>query len=130
NLENGPLPFGVPADLESEDVDQDFQTGALFVEDEIALHERVSLLAGVRGELHSEFGFDVLPQVALLVKPHETVQVRLSWGRNRRVPTLEDLYQPPVPQLGGAYFLVGNPDLETESSTSWRTGVEWTPREW
>jgi outer membrane receptor for ferrienterochelin and colicins len=129
-LENGPLPVGVPADLVSDDVDTDFQSGAFFLEDEIALHERVSLLAGVRTELHSEFGFDVLPQVALLLRPLETVRVRLSWGRNRRVPTLEDLFQPPVPQLGGAYFLQGNPDLGTESSTSWRAGVEWEPREW
>lgn len=64
------------------------------------------------------------------MRPHETLRVRFSWGMNRRVPTLEDLYQPPVPQLGGAYFLAGNPDLETESSTSWRAGFEWSPRDW
>jgi outer membrane receptor for ferrienterochelin and colicins len=109
------------------DVDESFRTAALFLEDEIALHDRVSLLAGLRGELHSEFGRDVMPQVALLVRPHETLRLRLSWGLNRRPPTLKDLYQPAVPQLDGAYFLVGNPELEPESSTSYRAGFEWTP---
>lgn len=130
DLDSGELPPGVPDDITASDVRESFRTGALFVEDEIALHEAVSLLAGVRAELHDEFGFDLMPQVALLVRPLEAVRLRLSWGRNRRAPTLEDLYQPPVPQLGGAYFLAGNPDLGTESSTSWRAGVEWTPREW
>jgi outer membrane receptor for ferrienterochelin and colicins len=130
DLTGGEIPAGVPPELGVSDVDERFRSGALFVEDEIALAEWVSLLAGVRGELHGEFGFDVLPQVALLLRPHETLRARLSWGRNRRAPTLEDLYQPAVPQLGGAYFLAGNPDLETESSVSWRAGLEWMPREW
>jgi outer membrane receptor for ferrienterochelin and colicins len=112
------------------DVDESFRTGALFLEDEVELHDRVSLLGGLRGELHSEFGTDVMPQVALLVRPHETLRLRLSWGMNRRAPTLKDLYQPAVPQLGGAYFLIGNPDLEPESSRSYRVGLEWNPRPW
>jgi outer membrane receptor for ferrienterochelin and colicins len=129
-LDEGSAPAGVPDDFRAGgDTDESFRTGALFVEDEISLHERVSLLAGVRGELHSEFGFDVMPQVALLVKPHETLHARFSWGMNRRTPTLKDLYQPPVPQEAG-YFLAGNPDLEPESSVSWRAGLEWTPTPW
>jgi outer membrane receptor for ferrienterochelin and colicins len=130
DLRGGAVPPGLPPEIGVQDADEHFRTGALFVEDEIALLEQVSLLAGLRGEVHDEFGFDVLPQVAVLVRPLETVRMRFSWGMNRRTPTLEDLYQPAVPQLGGAYFLAGNPDLETESSTSWRAGVEWNPRDW
>ena len=31
-------------------------------------------------------------------------------AQNYRTPSLRDLYQPPTPQLGGAYFLSGNPE--------------------
>lgn len=131
DLDEGPLPLGVPDDLvASGPVDEQFRIGALFLEDEIALHDRVSLLAGIRLEEHSEFGFDWMPQVALLGKPHESLALRASWGTNRRAPTLKDLHQPAVPQLDNAYFLAGNPDLEPEQSTSWRIGAEWTPRAW
>jgi outer membrane receptor for ferrienterochelin and colicins len=132
DVDEGPPPSNVD-DVDGViggDVDESFRIGAVFAEDEIALHERLSLLAGVRGEQHSEFGFDVSPQVALLGKPHESVRLRASWGFNHRNPTLKDLHQPPVPQLGGAYFLAGNPSLEPESSVSWRAGVEWLPRDW
>jgi len=30
----------------------------------------------------------------------------------------------------GGYFLEGNPDLDPESSQSWRLGFEWNPRSW
>lgn len=131
DLDEGPLPAGLPDEFTaSGSVEERFQIGALFLEDELALHERVSLLAGVRLEEHSEFGFAWMPQLALVGKPHETVTTRLSWGMNQRSPTLKDLYQPPVPQLDDAYFLAGNPELEPESSTSWRAGIEWTPRDW
>lgn len=131
DLDEGELPPGVPDDIAGDGpVDEQFEIGALFLEDEIALHERVSLLAGIRVEEHSEFGFDWMPQVALVGKPHETLSLRASFGMNRRTPSLKDLYQPPVPQLDNAYFLAGNPDLEPEKNLSWRLGAEWSPREW
>jgi outer membrane receptor protein involved in Fe transport len=72
----------------------------------------------------------VVPQVAVLIRPHESLGLRLSVGRNYYTPSLRDLYQPAVPNLGGEYFLEGNPDLDPETSTSWRAGLEWSPRPW
>lgn len=53
--------------------------------------------------------------------------MRASWGRGYRTPSLRDLYQPPVAQLGGAYFLAGSPDLDPEHVESIRLGLEAAP---
>jgi outer membrane receptor protein involved in Fe transport len=99
----------------------------VFFELESALAEWATLRLGLRLQTHSRFDEAVLPQVAFMLTPHETLKVRLSWGENQRNPSLRDLYQPPSPQLGGSYFLAGNPELQPESSQSWRAGFEWSP---
>lgn len=113
-----------------EDVDESFFTTGLVLKDEAALGPRVSLSLGIRGQLHSQFESDVLPQAALLIRPAERFRIRASFGKNARQPSLADLYQGPVAQLGGAYFLSGNPDLATETSRSYRAGIELEPVGW
>jgi outer membrane receptor protein involved in Fe transport len=58
------------------------------------------------------------------------LRFRVSWGKSFRAPSLRDRFQPAVPQLGGAYFLEGNPDLDPESLQSWRLGMELVPNRW
>jgi len=108
-------------------VDERFFTTGLVLQDEVAFGRWASLSLGVRGQLHSEFQSEVLPQTALLLRPHERFRIRASFGKNARQPSLADLHQPPVAQLGGAYFLSGNPDLAPESSRSLRAGIELEP---
>lgn len=55
------------------------------------------------------------------------LRLRGSFGLGYRTPSLRDLHQPIAPQLGGAYFLVGNPDLEPERVQSIRLGFEFVP---
>jgi vitamin B12 transporter len=127
-LENGPVPPNIdPSDLRGGDVDKWFYQTSLYFESDTALYEWMSVILGLRLQQHSQFSEALLPQVALLLRPHETVRLRFSWGRNQRTPSLRDLYQPESPQLGGSYFLAGNPDLTEESSESWRAGIDWSP---
>ena len=130
NLDEGDPPPGLPPDLLVEDTDESFYASGIYLQDETELSEWASLLLGVRGEFHSDFDARALPQVGLLFRPWEGFKVRASWGQNYRTPSLRDLYQPPAPQVGGSYFLAGNPDLDPESSQSWRLGFEWNPRTW
>jgi outer membrane receptor for ferrienterochelin and colicin len=128
DLENGPPPPNIdPNAVSNEDVDTWFYQTGLYFETDTALYEWLSVVLGLRLQQHSQFSEAALPQAAILVRPHETVRMRFSWGRNQRTPSLRDLYQPESPQLGGAYFLAGNPDLTEEQSESWRAGLDWSP---
>jgi outer membrane receptor for ferrienterochelin and colicins len=128
DLENGAPPPNIdPSELRGGDVDRWFYQTALYLETDTSFNEWVDLILGLRLQQHSQFADAVLPQVGLLFRPHETLRIRASWGENQRTPSLRDLYQPESPQLGGSYFLAGNPDLTEESSESWRLGADWSP---
>jgi outer membrane receptor protein involved in Fe transport len=127
-LENGAPPPNIdPTELTMGDVDKWFYQTSLYFENESELAQWASVTLGLRLQQHSQFSEALLPQIGVLFRPHETVRLRFSWGRNQRTPALRDLYQPESPQLGGAYFLVGNPDLTEEQSESWRAGIDWSP---
>lgn len=109
---------------------EDFNHTGIYLVGESELTRWFSAEYGLRVQLHSKFDTEYLPQIALVLKPLETLRLRFSYGRNHRNPSLRDLFQPAVPQLGGAYFLEGSPDLVPESSKSFRAGLEYTPRSW
>jgi len=94
---------------------------------ETRLTDWANLQLGGREQMHSEFESEFVPQAALLLEPRSGVRLRLSWGTGYRTPSLRDLHQPAVPNLGGAYYLAGNPDLKTESAVGLRAGVEIDP---
>lgn len=135
DLEEGEVaPSLVEAGLDAapggETVREELQKAGFFLIGESELSRWASLEWGGRLQLHSEFDPRFVPQAAVLFRPHETLKLRVSVGRNYFTPSLRDLYQPAVPNVGGSYFLEGNPDLEPETSTSYRAGLEWTPRSW
>lgn len=96
---------------------------------ETSLTDWARLQLGAREQWQSRFSAAFVPQAALLLDPTSMLKVRLSWGQSYRTPSLRDLYQPAVPNLGGAYFLEGNPDLQSESAIGYRVGFELTPHE-
>jgi outer membrane receptor protein involved in Fe transport len=112
------------------DQDEHFFTPSLYLRNESDLTSWLTLALGARSRFHSEFDTKVLPNVGVLISPIESLRLRVSWGRSHRTPSLRELYQPPTAQLGGAYFLAGNPNLEPEESSSVRAGFEWTPARW
>jgi outer membrane receptor protein involved in Fe transport len=109
---------------------EDFFLQSVYVRSESALTRWLTLELGGRARFHSDFQARVLPQVGVLVEPIRTLDLRASWGMNYRTPSLRDLYQPPTAQLGDAYFLAGNPNLDPEKSMATRAGFEWTPFQW
>ena len=111
-------------------LDKGLSTTGLFAIAELDATSWATFEVGVREQMNSKFASQLVPQAALLLKPHPLVQLRFSWGENYRTPTLRDLYQPPVAQVGGTYFLAGNPDLQPESAVGWRAGFEATPASW
>lgn len=108
--------------------------GGVYALSETELTSWLRFEGGVRSQFHTDYQPQLLPQVAVLVTPWQPderrfLRLRASWGMGYRTPSLRDLYQPPVAQLGGAYFLAGNPLLEPEHVQSARAGIEAVPFE-
>jgi outer membrane receptor protein involved in Fe transport len=127
DLDEGEPPPDLELEDEIDDVDEAFDTLSLTLLDENHLARWATLTLGARLDMHSEFPSEWVPQAELLLTPHDVLRLRFSAAKNHRTPSLQDLYQPPIPQLGGSYFLAGSEDLEPESSTSLRAGFELSP---
>lgn len=118
-----------PIAFPATDLDERQRLGGIYAITESELTRWLAVEGGLRAQFHGDYGPELLPQVAVLLRPWQPdaqrfLRLRASWGRGYRTPSLRDLHQPPVAQLGGAYFLAGNPGLEPEHVESIRLGVE------
>lgn len=78
------------------------------------------------GELSSAFGADVAAELALSVRPVESLVLRAQGSRTRRLPTAEERFLFfDHSELG--YQIDGNPSLEPETLYGARLGLGWTP---
>jgi len=116
-------------EFEKEKLDERFNVTGIYAILEAPVHELVTFQFGAREQFHSEFDSEFVPQVAMLVEPASWLKLRASWGKSYRTPSLRDLYGPPVPNLGGAYFLSGNPNLKPEYAEGLRGGFELLPHD-
>jgi outer membrane receptor for ferrienterochelin and colicin len=136
DLEEGALARGIEIpDYVPGSADERFGLAGFFLIGETQLTEWLALETGFRAQLHSKFSPAWIPQLALLTTPWDPgdgrlLRFRVSWGQSYRSPSLRDLYQPTTPQLGGAYFLAGNTELDPETLSSWRVGMELVPTAW
>ncbi|HEV8551212.1 MAG TPA: TonB-dependent receptor, partial [Polyangiaceae bacterium] len=76
----------------------------------------LSLLPGLRGELHTRYGGVLAPRLAVAVKPHEMLTVRGAVGRGFRAPSAKE-YGFVFDHSVIGYRVLGNPNLVPE--TSW-----------
>ena len=116
-------------------VDERFWSLGVYSIVETEFSSWLSAEVGIRGQFHNKVDPQALSHGAIMFTLYEwseerSAKLRLSAGRNYRIPTLRELYQPPVPQVGGAYFLAGNTKLKPEIATSFRAGIEANPFSW
>ncbi|MBI2219352.1 MAG: TonB-dependent receptor [Candidatus Rokubacteria bacterium] len=102
---------------------ESIDTQAAFLQNQLALFERVFLGAGIRVEDNEVFGTEWTPRVSLAVHVKETdTRLRGAWAQGFRAPTINDLFFPDL--TGGFCPPFGNPGLKPEASESWEAGVE------
>lgn len=75
----------------------------------------LKILAGVRQESHSTFGYENLPHFGLVVNPLEKTTIKWSHGKHFKAPTPNDLFWPEND------FVRGNPDLDAQ--TGWHSDI-------
>lgn len=104
---------------------------------------RLNLSLAGRYERYPQVGDVVTPKVGLVYAPAADLDIKASWGRSFRAPTLYQQFQPqgaylaPAASLGGAglpqgatalLLLGGDPDLDPERSTNWSATLALHPR--
>ena len=84
-----------------------------FAQDDWSISKQFSVIAGIRGDYHQEYGFNVTPKVSLMMKKLPFT-VRLNYARGYRSPTIKELYMN-WDHLG-MFQIIGNSDLKPETN--------------
>ena len=104
----------------------------LYVQDDIFVSDSLEILPGFRYQNDSDFGSHWAPKISALYSPEWSekldTKLRFSIGQGYRVPTLKDRhYVFDHSALG--YMVLGNPDLQPETSTSYNASLELSNQE-
>ncbi len=95
-------------------VDKSRRNTGIYLQNLLKFEDLFVFQAGIRYDDNSSFEDVTVPNLATTyeVKPTKT-QLRASWGKGFRAPTLQDLFLP----------VFGNPDLKPEKSEDWEIGL-------
>jgi outer membrane receptor for ferrienterochelin and colicins len=90
------------------------------------LTEALSVMPGVRAELHDRYGSVLAPRLAAAVRPHPTLTLRVAAGRGFRAPSAKE-YGFVFDHSVIGYRVLGNPDLVPETSWGATSDVTFRP---
>ena len=108
----------------------------------VPLMERLNLSAALRYERYPGIASVATPKLGVIYAPFAWIDIKGSWGRSFRAPSLMQQYQVPwvnlypVTRLGGTGYadgatalLVagGNPDLKPEKAKTWTASLDIHP---
>lgn len=125
------LTFGAEGSLERVDADLfGRRTGggvAMYLQDELALHERIKVTLGARYDFHDldslSSNSQLNPKIGLVYTPGEGTAIRASFGRGFRAPSSAEAF---ITTYAGGIEIIPNPSLRPERSYSYEIGVAQT----
>ena len=100
------------------------QNYVLYVQEEWKASKAFSLVAGVRSDCHSHYGFHPSPNISLMYR-WAGLSLRGGYGMGFRLPTLKELHSA-YPMGGFGFMIYGNEDLKPEESHQGTLSVEYT----
>ena len=103
--------------------DEDIDTKSFFLQDELTLWDKVTLVGGARYDDHSVFGDEINPKFSAMIRLAEATTFRGSIGRSFKSPTIRQLYYD-APYRHGSYYAQSNRDLKPEKALGYTAGVE------
>ncbi|MBN2035880.1 MAG: TonB-dependent receptor, partial [Chitinispirillaceae bacterium] len=86
---------------------------AAFLQDEVKLFGRLTIIPAIRIDYHNEFGAAFSPKTGLNYKAADVLAIRASSGKSFRAPSLAELYMPDL-TINPKVILIANPDLKPE----------------
>ncbi|MGL6290911.1 MAG: TonB-dependent receptor plug domain-containing protein, partial [Silanimonas sp.] len=136
----------------SKSANADRDASALFVESLLPFTDRFDVRLAGRYDHYSDFGGDFNPSVGLRFRPTDSLVFRGGWNTGFRAPSLAQAGAGTtaasftLPCASGTEFfanwcgsrtgrptilsqVLGNPNLEPETSEAWNAGVVWSPLE-
>jgi len=113
-------------------------SAAVFMEDQIRLRDDLKLTAGLRIDQHEEFGTHASPRIYLNYDLNDDLSFKAGWAQAFKAPNLRQLNPNWVQTsrgqgcgaVGGPCEMVGNPDLQPETSNSFEIGAAYTQDIW
>lgn len=96
---------------------------ALFVQDEWALLDDLTLTLGARYDDQRFFGSEISPRAYLVYHATPQWTLRGGYGQGFKAPTLKQLS--PEYTFAGAHSFRGNPDLRPEQSDNYELGADY-----
>lgn len=109
-------PSGITVDEIEEVAPTQLGNGAAYAQLGWKFGEALTVLPGVRGEMHLRYGGVAAPRLAVAYRPTPALGLRLSGGRGFRAPSAKEIgFSFDHSYLG--YRVIGNPELRPE--TSW-----------
>lgn len=97
---------------------------AVFVLDEFALGNRLTLTAGVRADDHEYFGAETSPRLYLVWEASPELVVKGGYGHAFKAPTLKQI-SPSYVGAEGPHTFLGNAAVKPEKSDSLEISADW-----
>lgn len=107
---------------------KEVNTASLYVQDEIRSRERLSFVAGVRGDWSDRFGWRATPQFSVRYRFWSRFTLRGNFSMGYRTPSLKEMYMDMNIPVAGAPRIVGNSDLKAETSTYYSASLAYDSR--
>ena len=99
-------------------------TNALFAQNEFRPISAFALVIGGRLDNHSVYGTHFSPKLSTLYRMTDNLRLRFSYGQGFRAPDFKNLYLD-FTNVTAGYQVLGNPNLQPESSHNWNLGAEY-----
>ncbi|WP_162125674.1 TonB-dependent receptor domain-containing protein [Pseudoxanthomonas wuyuanensis] len=104
---------------------------SFFLQDEMELAPRWSLVVGNRFDHHQQFGWHQSPRAYTVYRLNDRFALKGGVGSGFKAPSLKQL-SPGYSAVGGGglFTIYGNPDLKPETVTTYELGADWNAGEW
>ena len=109
---------------ESDNAERNAYTASFFSQQEWKLHNRFTLVTGLRYDYHSQFKGHLTPRLSLMYRPVDKFTLRGGYSGGFRSPTLKELYTDWFHPYGGGFQIIGNKDMKAEVSNNLNLSAE------
>ncbi|SMC39070.1 outer membrane receptor for ferrienterochelin and colicins [Desulfocicer vacuolatum DSM 3385] len=96
---------------------------SLFLQDEWFIGNKLLIIPGVRYDKPDDFDNELSPKIGITWFVHPQFRVKANYGHSYATPATGQLYKDWY-GMGGKYHIIGNPDLEPETSNSYEIALE------